>query len=162
MKSLTLKNDVFIVLYNVRSVQNVASIFRTVDCLGIPNIFLVGYTPTPVDRFGRARKDFTKVSLGAEQTVAWKQFATMSQVLRAFKEREVFTIAVEQATGSKDYKKIKPQFPVAFIFGNEVEGIPEKILTQCDVVAEIPMHGKKESLNVSVAAGIALAQMLNR
>lgn len=161
MKSLAARNEVFIVLHNIRSVYNVASIFRTADCLGVGNVLLAGYTPAPVDRFGRPRKDFAKTALGAEKTVSWKHFPTVFQALRFLRQRGAFVIAVEQAPGSKDYKKIKPRFPVAFIFGNEVEGISSKVFEQCDEVAEIPMHGKKESLNVSVAVGISVARILN-
>ncbi|MDO8482511.1 MAG: TrmH family RNA methyltransferase [bacterium] len=156
------KEDVFVVLHNIRSIHNVGSIFRTADCLGVSEIILVGYTPTPNDRFGRPRKDFSKVSLGAETTIPWRHFPKISEAIKFLKERQVYVIAVEQALDAIDYKKIKPKFPVAFILGNEVSGIPPTILSHCDVVAEIGMRGSKESLNVSVAAGIALARMLGR
>ncbi len=162
MKSSVAKNKVFIVLLNIRSVYNVASIFRTADCLGVGNIILVGYTPAPIDRFGRPREDFAKTALGAEKTVTWQHFPTMRQALHSLKKNKIATVAIEQAADSKDYRKIKPRYPVAFIFGNEVKGIPVKILKQCDVIAEIAMHGEKESLNVSVAAGIVIARILNR
>ena len=162
MKSSKNKSHVFVVLYNVRSIHNVGSIFRTADCLGVSEIILVGYTPTPIDHFGRLRKDFSKVSLGAETNVSWRYFPKISEALKFLKERGVYIIAIEQAPNSVDYKKVKPIFPNAFIFGNEVGGIPSKILSYCDAVAEIAMHGKKESLNVSVAAGIVLARMLNK
>ena len=155
------KSKVFIVLHNIRSVYNVGSIFRTADCLGITDILLVGVTPTPVDRFWRARKDFAKVSLGAERTICWKYFRQWCQALKFLKSQGAQLIAIEQAPLALDYRKVKPRYPTAFIFGNEVRGIPARILKQCDIVAEIPMRGCKESLNVSVAAGIALARMLN-
>ena len=153
---------VYIVLLDVRSVYNVASIFRTANCLGVSNIILAGYTPTPRDRFGRLRKDFSKVALGAEATLAWQHFPKISDALSYLEKEKVFLVAVEQAPHSTDYKKVKPQFPCAFIFGNEVEGVPPDILKAADSIAEIPMHGAKESLNVSVAVGIAVARMLNR
>ena len=162
MKLPTTKREVFIVLYNVRSVYNVASIFRTADCFGVPNILLVGYTPTPLDRFGRARKDFIKVSLGAEQTVVWKHFPRISEAFRFLESQKVFTVAFELSPEARDYREIKPPFPVAFIFGNEVDGLPEKVLAKCNAVAEIPMRGLKESLNVSVAVGIGVARILGR
>ena len=152
----------YVVLLNIRSIHNVGSIFRTADCLGVSDILLVGYTPAPVDKFGRMRKDFGKVSLGAEKTISWKQFPKISQAFKLLRSEGVQIIAVEQAPDAKDYRKIKPHHPAAFIFGTEVSGIPKRILKQCDVVAEIPMRGEKESLNVSVAAGIALARMLGR
>jgi tRNA G18 (ribose-2'-O)-methylase SpoU len=158
---LTQKKEVFIVLPDIRSVYNVGSIFRTADCFGVTNIILVGYTPTPKDRFGRARKDFSKVALGAEDVVAWQYFPKISQAMKFLKDKKTFVIGVEQSEESTDYKKIKPKFPVAFIFGNEVEGVKSDLLKQCDIVAEIPMYGAKESLNVSVAVGVALSRVLN-
>ncbi|MES2087967.1 MAG: TrmH family RNA methyltransferase [Patescibacteria group bacterium] len=155
------KQRVYLVLDNIRSVHNVGSIFRTADCLGVSKIFLVGVTPTPKDRFDRVRKDFAKVSLGAENLVAWEHVSDLSKLLSKFKKQNVSVVAVEQASNSKDYRKIEISYPVAFIFGNEVEGVSEKILKRSDIIAEIPMKGSKESLNVSVAVGIALAQFLD-
>lgn len=154
------KNSTYIVLDNVRSVYNVGSIFRTADCLGVSNIILCGYTPEPVDRFGRLRKDFAKVALGAEKTVIWQHFATIYQVLNFLKKQKVRIIGVEISDNSKDYRKVAIHSPVAFVFGNEVDGISKAVLKKCDLVAEIPMRGEKESLNVSVAVGIAVAGML--
>lgn len=162
MKSTSKQKDIFVVLHDIRSIHNVGSIFRTADCLGVSEIILVGYTPTPNDRFGRPRKDFSKVSLGAEKTICWRHFPKIYEALKFLKERGVYVIAVEQAPDSVDYRKIKPKFPVAFVFGNEVDGISPAVLSRCDVVTEIIMRGSKESLNVSVAAGIALARMLGR
>ncbi|MSR78982.1 MAG: TrmH family RNA methyltransferase [Candidatus Taylorbacteria bacterium] len=147
----------YAVLYNIRSVHNVGSIFRTADCFGVSEVILVGYTPAPIDRFGRILKAFGKVSLGAEVSVSWRQFGKISEALSYLREQRVFVVAVEQDEKSKDYRRLKLKQSVAYIFGNEVGGIPKKIVSECDVVVEIPMHGKKESLNVSVTAGIILA-----
>jgi len=149
-------------LHNIRSIHNVGSIFRTADCLGVSNIILVGFTPTPLDRFGRVRKDFAKVSLGAEKTISWRHFKTAPQAFSFLKKRGVQIIAVEQDALAVDYKKIKPRYPTAFIFGNEVLGIPKALLKQCDKICEIGVVGSKESLNVSVAVGIVLARILKR
>jgi 23S rRNA (guanosine2251-2'-O)-methyltransferase len=151
-----------LILLNIRSAQNVGSLFRTADAAGILKIYLVGYTPDPVDRFNRPRADVAKAALGAEKTVPWEHIATILPLLKKLKKKGVQTIAIEQSESSVDYKKIKPQFPAAFILGNEVEGIPVNVLKNVDSVAEIPMAGEKESLNVSVAGGIALFRMLNR
>jgi len=161
MKS-SARKEVFVVLHNIRSVHNVGSIFRTAECLGVTNIILTGYTPAPVDRFGRLRKDFAKVALGAEASVSWKSLPKFSEALKFLRDRKVFIVAIEQSPESEDYKKIKPNYPVAFLLGNEVAGIRESILKKSDVIAEIPMFGEKESLNVTVAAGIALSRILNR
>ena len=156
------KKEVYIVLCNIRSIHNVASIFRTADCLGVSRLILAGYTPAPLDRFGRLRKEFSKVALGAEKSVRWQQFQKISEALSFLEKNKVYKVAVEQALNSIDYKKVKPAFPMAFIFGNEVDGISPSCLAKCDVVAEIPMLGRKESLNVSVAVGIAVARILKR
>lgn len=152
----------FLILLNIRSAQNVGSLFRTADAVGISKIYLVGYTPDPVDKFGRARGDVAKAALGAEQTIVWEHVKTIAPLLKKLKKEGIQIIAIEQSKNSVDYKKIKPQKSVAFILGNEVDGIPESVLKQVDIVAEIGMAGKKESLNVSVAGGIALFRILNK
>ena len=150
-----------IVLDNIRSVHNVGSIFRTADAAGVRMIYLCGFTPQPIDRFGRARADFAKVSLGAEKTVKWKHFENITDVLKKLKEKDFTIIAIEQAENSVDYKKVKVSEKTAFVFGNEPSGISKEVLDKCDVVVEISMKGEKESLNVSVSAGIALFRILN-
>jgi tRNA G18 (ribose-2'-O)-methylase SpoU len=155
------KKKVFLILDNIRSVQNTGAIFRTADAAGISKIYLCGYTPAPIDRFGRKRKDFIKTSLGAEKTVNWEKCESIEVLLEKLKNENVFLAAIEQSENSLDYKKFEAKFPIAFIFGNEVSGISENILKKCDVVLEIPMMGKKESLNISVSLGIAIFRILN-
>lgn len=155
------KPEIYLLLHDIRSVHNVASVFRTADCLGATKIFLTGYTPAPIDRFARVRKDFAKVSLGAEKSVAWEYFPTTESLLKILKKQKVSIIAFEQSPKSVDYRKIKISKPTALIFGNEVLGVPEKILKECDVIAEIPMRGEKESLNVSVTVGIGLSRLID-
>lgn len=144
-----------VILDNIRSVYNVGSIFRTSDALGVDKIFLCGYTPTPTDRFGRARKDLAKVALGAEKDIAWEYFSKTAEIIKKLKKEGFTIIAVEQDKKSLDFKKVKAKYPLAIVMGNEVAGIDKKTLTLCDVIAEIPMVGNKESLNVSVSFGIA-------
>lgn len=151
---------IYIILHNLRSAYNVGSIFRTADAAGVSKIYLAGYTPAPVDRFGRVRKDFVKVSLGAEKTVAWERVASASALIRKLQKKGARVIAVEQSRGAVDYRKIKARGKTAFLFGNEVRGVPPALLKLCDLVAEIPMRGKKESLNVAVAVGIVLFSTL--
>ncbi|MSU56513.1 MAG: TrmH family RNA methyltransferase [Candidatus Taylorbacteria bacterium] len=153
---------VYLILHNIRSVYNVGAIFRTADAICISKIYLTGYTPAPLDRFGRERKDIAKVSLGAEKTVVWEARKSLPALLRKLRKEGVAIIAVEQDAHSVDYKKIKIRKPTAFIFGNEVGGISKNILTLSDTIAEIPMRGEKESLNVSVSAGIVLFRLLDR
>jgi len=148
--------DTRLLLHNIRSVHNVGAIFRTADALGINTIYLSGYTPGPLDRFGAPRKDFAKCSLGAEKAVSSKQIENQIELIRDLKNKGFSIIAVEQSPNSIDYKKYEPGEKVAVIFGSETEGISKDILEMCDVVAEIEMRGQKESLNVSVSAGIVL------
>ncbi|MDD5318840.1 MAG: TrmH family RNA methyltransferase [Candidatus Pacebacteria bacterium] len=159
---------VFLILHNIRSTHNVGSIFRTADAAGVSKIFLTGYTPTPVDKFGRERKDIAKTALGAEKNIPWVYAKTPTSLIKNLKKERVKLIAIEQHVRAVDYKKVKltenkkgERRGTAFLVGNEVKGMSKQLLAQCDVVAEIPMKGKKESLNVSVSFGIALFRILN-
>lgn len=149
-----------LVLHNIRSVENVGAMFRTADAVGINKIYLTGHTPAPVDRFGRKRKDLAKSALGAEEFVKWEQKKSILPLLAKLKMDGFQIVAIEQAKNSVDYKKVKLKNKNTFIVGAEVTGIPKSILQKCDVIAEIPMQGKKESLNVSVSLGVALFQIL--
>lgn len=151
-----------LILCDIRSAQNVGSLFRTSDAVGVGEIYLVGITPTPLDKFGRPVGAIAKTALGAENTISWKHVATITPLLTRLKKEGYTTIAIEQSDVSIDYKKVIITGPTAFVLGNEVEGIPRKVLETINIVAEIPMNGEKESLNVSVAGGIALFRMLNR
>ena len=159
-KNKDLHETKVVVLDNIRSIHNVGSIFRTSDALGVDKIYLCGCTPTPIDRFGRARQDLAKVALGAEKDIAWEYFVDTKKILKKLKKDGFQIIAVEQDKKSVDFKKIKIKYPVAIVMGNEVDGIDKKTLALCDVIAEIPMVGKKESLNVSVSFGIAAYSLL--
>ena len=128
---------------------------------GIKKIYLVSYTPSPIDRFGRTKENLKKVSLGAEKNILWETVPSANALIKRLKKDGFLIVSIEQAKNSKDYKKIAIKDRTAFILGNEVEGIPQAILKKSDVVAEIPIVGKKESLNVSVVAGIALFRILN-
>ncbi len=156
-----MKREIAVLLHNIRSTHNVGSIFRTSDALGITKIYLSGFSPTPVDKFGKPRKDITKVALGGEKNISWEYSKNPEKIIKKLKKSNYQIIGLEQTKNSQDYKKVKIESPALFIVGNEVEGIERKILSLCDVVVEIPMKGKKESLNVSVAFGVALFRMLN-
>ena len=161
------------ILHDIRSVVNVGAIFRTCDAAGISKIYLTGITPTPLDRFGRARKDMAKTALGAEKKVAWEFVPEIGSVLEKLKKENYNIIAIEQSPASVDYKKVreliategeveeKNEEKIAFLVGNEVGGVPAQILDLCNLVTEIPMKGQKESLNVSTAFGIAVFRILN-
>ncbi len=150
-----MKKAVVLVLHDVRSSHNVGSAFRTADGAGVTKIYLTGYTPAPVDRFGREVSEIAKTALGAEKTLVWEK-KEISECLTKLKEEGFQVIALEQHLNSVDYKSVKPKYPVTFVFGNEVDGLNQDILKMCDVIAEIPMKGGKESLNVSVAFGIGV------
>lgn len=142
--------------HNVRSTYNVGALFRTGDGAGVSTIYLSGYTPTPLDHFGRERKDISKTALGAEKTVAWEYIKNPRTLARRLKAEGWEIVGVEQDERSVDYRSFAPAALSLFIFGNEVRGISPALRTECDRLIEIPMHGAKESLNVSVAAGIIL------
>ena len=147
---------IYLILDNIRSVHNVGSIFRTAETIGVTKIYCVGATPTPIDRFNRKRKDFAKVALGAEDLVPWEYSDQPIALAERLKKEGFQIIAVEQTASSIDYRKVKVNRKTAVVFGNEVEGVSEPLLKLADMVAEISLKGKKESLNVSVAAGISL------
>ena len=149
-----------LILHNIRSVENVGAMFRTADAAGVNKIYLSGYTPTPLDRFGRKRKDLAKSALGAEEFVVWEYRKNILPLLSKLKKEDFQIVGIEQDKKSIDYKKVKLKDDNAFIVGAEVTGIPKNILQKCDIIAEIPMHGKKESLNVSVALGVALFRIM--
>ena len=148
-----------VILDNIRSIHNVGSIFRTSDALGVDKIYLCGCTPTPKDRFGRERQDLAKVALGAEKDIDWEYIKETKEIVKTLKKEKYQIIAVEQSKNSVDYKNVKIKYPTALIMGNEVGGIEKEILKLVDFIAEIPMSGKKESLNVSVSFGIAGYQL---
>ena len=151
---------VYVILHNLRSVHNVGVIFRTGDAVGISKIFTTGYTPTLLDRFGRERKDFVKTALGSEKSVIHEHVSDIAELLQKLRAENVFLVAVEQSKKSIHYKEVHMQYPCAFIFGNEVEGIEKEVLASCDMTIELPMAGMKESLNVSVAVGVILFHFL--
>jgi len=147
--------EVSLILHDIRSVHNVGSIFRTADGAGASKIYLSGYTPGPIDRFGRKVSAFSKVSLGAEDSVPWEK-RDIQELIQELKQSGVQIIALEQSENSVPLLEFDPPERVALIVGNEVDGVPGEVLALCDAVVEIPMRGEKESLNVSVATGIAL------
>jgi tRNA G18 (ribose-2'-O)-methylase SpoU len=149
-----------LILPDIRSAINVGAIFRTADAVGISKIYLTGYTPRPTDTFGRIQKDIAKSALGAETWISWEYKKTLTPLLRFLKKEGYAIVALEQDKRAIDYKKYKAPKKLAFVVGPEVEGLSKKVLDECDTIVEIPMHGKKESLNVSVACGIALFRIL--
>jgi len=149
------------ILDNLRSVHNVGSIFRTADAAGVEKIYLCGITPEPTDRFGRPLGQFVKVSLGAEKSVKWEKVKSTNKLTDRLKKEGYKIWVVEQSKKSVLYNKLKVnKLKVALVFGNEIKGVSSAILKQADKILEIPMAGKKESLNVSVAFGIVVFGLL--
>ena len=150
------------ILDNLRSVYNVGSIFRTANAAGIEKIILCGTTPTPLDKKGVRRSDFAKVALGAEDTLQWEYKEDTKDTLQELKKSGFYTIAFEQDAKSIDYKNVSVEGRenIVFIIGQEVTGISRDVLDECDVIAEIPMLGTKESLNVTIAFGIGVYRVL--
>ncbi len=145
------------ILANIRSLQNVGSIFRTADAAGISTLYLAGITPSPVDQFGQLRPQLSKVSLGAEKSVAWEKVSTTARVIDRLKKGGYKIWAIEQSARSAPYNRVKignSTMKIALVVGNEVKGLSPAILKKCDKILEIPMRGMKESLNVAVAFGI--------
>jgi tRNA G18 (ribose-2'-O)-methylase SpoU len=146
--------EFFVIAHNIRSLYNVGSIFRTADAFGVSKIFLTGYTGTPANPVHKSK--IGKAALGAEDWVAWEYFKSPQAVIRVLKRQKVGIVGLENNVGNaKLIGKFKPKFPLALLLGEEVGGINKSLLKLCDRVVEIPMLGKKESLNVSVAFGIA-------
>ena len=151
-----------LILHDIRSAQNVGSLFRTADALGISKIYLSSITPTPIDRFGRARSDVAKTALGSQIFMSWEVYTDITSLINKYKSLDYTIIAIEQSDSSVDYKSISKKDKMLFVLGNEVGGLTKEVLDKVDIVAEIPMAGKKESLNVSVAGGVALFRILDK
>ena len=151
------KTPVVVVLDNIRSMHNVGSVFRTADAFLLQGVFLCGYTPQPPHR------DIHKTALGATETVAWQYFPTTAGAVRWLKEEGFAVFAVEQTEGSvplQEFAAAQHSGKLAVVFGNEVTGVGEEALALCDGSIEIPQWGMKHSLNISIAAGIVLWELV--
>ena len=151
------KHKIIVLLDNIRSAYNVGSIFRTADAFLIEAIFICGYTPPPTHR------SVHKTALGAVETVDWLQFAKIEDAIYQLKENDYKVYAIEQAEQSIELDKFQSSLnkKTAVIFGNEVVGVQNEAMQICDGCIEIPQHGMKHSLNVSVAAGIVLWKLVS-
>ncbi|OGY38666.1 MAG: hypothetical protein A2391_00025 [Candidatus Brennerbacteria bacterium RIFOXYB1_FULL_41_13] len=149
-----------VILDNLRSAHNVGSIFRTADALGCEKIYLCGTTPTPsgasLSVTLKAGRELVKTALGAEKNIPWEYKKRISDPLKFLKKQNFQIIALEQDKNAIDIRrlKVKASGKIALVLGYEVKGVSKSVLKQCDKITEIPMFGKKESLNVAVAFGI--------
>lgn len=154
----THKKPIVIVLDNVRSLNNVGSIFRTADAFLIESIYLCGITGCPPHR------DIQKTALGATETVSWRYMETTQHAINTLREKSYAIKAIEQADKATMLNEFNCEAneKLALIFGNEISGVDETIIAQCDEVIEIPQHGTKHSFNISVSVGIVLWELLRK
>lgn len=157
--------ELVLIAHNLRSTHNVGSLLRTADGLGVHKVLLTGYTPYPAlpaddprlpHIAAKLNRQIHKTALGAEQTVDWRYSENVTTVIGQLKHAGYSVAALEQAPGSIALPDFQSPSKLALIVGREVEGIEPEILHACDITLEIPMYGKKESFNVSVASAIAL------
>lgn len=146
------KSPITLILDNVRSLNNIGSVFRTADAFQVQKIYLCGITATP------PHKDIRKTALGATDSVDWEYRKDTLELVEELKNNGIMTIAVEQAEDAimlNDFSASSDQ-PLALIFGNEVKGVSQAVVSACDTVLEIPQFGTKHSLNISVSAGVVV------
>jgi tRNA G18 (ribose-2'-O)-methylase SpoU len=155
------KLPVFVLLNSIRSSYNVGSIFRTSDAAMIEKLFLCGYTPHPPNPdLPGGKKEIHKTSLGSTESVNWEYNKDPLEVVRNLKEIGIQICALELTSTSKPYFQLsKENFPLCLLVGNEISGVSQELLDECDFAIEIPQHGIKQSLNVAVAYGIAIFEL---
>ena len=161
-----MKKKFYLILHNIRSAHNVGAIFRTADGAGVDHIYFTGYTPTPPDGtevyVTKPQRGIIKTSLGAIDYVSWDRYEKIEDLVTKLKKEDVEIVALEQGVVSVDYKKVESDKSIALVLGNEPVGIDEQTLSLCDTMIDIPMRGDKKSLNVSVAAGIAMYELIDK
>jgi tRNA G18 (ribose-2'-O)-methylase SpoU len=151
------KHKIIVILDNIRSTYNVGSIFRTCDSSRIEELLLCGYTPHP------PKKELEKTALGALNTVKWQYFKSTNEAIEYAKSKNYKVFAVELTDKKRIYTDInQDEFPLAVVLGNELSGIADNVIDNCDDSMEIPMYGIKHSLNVSVATGIILYELCRK
>jgi len=155
------KLPVTVLLSSIRSNYNVGSIFRTSDGAMIQKLYLCGYTPHPPDpALPGGKKEIHKTALGATESVSWEYSKDPIEVIRNLKSSGIKICALELTSERKPYYSItKKDFPLCLVVGNEISGVSQEILDECDFSIEIPQYGVKQSLNVAVAYGIAIFQL---
>lgn len=150
------RNEIYVLLDNVRSLYNVGAIFRTSDAVLLKKLFLCGITGSP------PRKEISKTALGAEEVVPWEYNDDATEILQDLKDKGVNIVAVELARGSIPYMEADYSFPVCFVFGHEVEGVSDEVMALVDSAISVPMLGRANSLNVSTCCGIILYDALSK
>lgn len=157
-------NKIFLIAHNLRSAHNVGSLLRTADAMAVDTVYLTGYTPYPKAKNDtrlphlstKIDKNIAKTALGAEKSINWEHSEDISSVINNLKHQKVRIIALEQNSKATSLPDFVVENSVAIVVGREVEGIENEVLAMSDSIAEIPMLGDKESLNVAQAAAMAL------
>ncbi|MBP9850220.1 MAG: RNA methyltransferase [Candidatus Peribacteraceae bacterium] len=144
-----MSKDIVVIAHNIRSLWNIGAVFRSADAFNVSHIHLTGYTATP------PRKEIGKTALGAEATVPWSQENDPINVITQRKNEGYTIVSLELKEGSTPLMDFRPEKPVCIILGHEILGVPPELMKLSDATVQIPMLGTKNSLNVSVAAGIA-------
>ncbi|MBP7114650.1 MAG: RNA methyltransferase [Candidatus Peribacteraceae bacterium] len=144
-----MSKDIVVIAHNIRSLWNIGAVFRSADAFNVSHIHLTGYTATP------PRKEIGKTALGAEATVPWSQENDPINIITQRKKEGYTIVSLELGEGSTPLMDFRPEKPVCIILGHEILGVPPELMKLSDATVQIPMLGTKNSLNVSVAAGIA-------
>jgi tRNA G18 (ribose-2'-O)-methylase SpoU len=144
-----------LIVPNIRSAHNVGAMFRIADAFAVEKIYLCGYTPNP------PKRKISKVALGAEEWIDWEQIDNTSRLIKELKQNDFEVVGLEKNESSQTITDTSFSDKMALIVGQEVSGLDQELLDECDKIIHIPMHGNKESLNVSVATGIALNSIVN-
>jgi 23S rRNA (guanosine2251-2'-O)-methyltransferase len=152
------KSPFILVLDNVRSLNNVGSVFRTADAFIVEAVWLCGITATPPHR------EIHKTALGATESVAWRYFGTTVEAVKELREKGYVIVSVEQAEGAVSLDSYTPAEgrKYALVFGHEIKGVSEEVVGMSDVCIEIPQYGTKHSFNVAVSAGIVLWELTSK
>jgi tRNA G18 (ribose-2'-O)-methylase SpoU len=145
-----------VLLDNIRSLHNVGAIFRTSDAVHLEHIYLCGITGKP------PRDEIRKTSLGAEESVPWTFVKDAQEVIRTLRQQHYQIVSLEHTDNSYDYRQAPYRFPLCLIVGHEYLGVQDHLVESSDIAVEIPMHGLKQSLNVSVAFGVMAFELLNK
>lgn len=152
------KNQVIAILDNVRSLNNIGSVFRTADAFAIEAVYLCGITAQPPHR------EINKTALGATESVAWKYFEKTKDAVKKLQENGWKVYSIEQAENSimLNNFRLEPDEKVALVFGHEVKGVDQEVINLSNGVIEIPQKGTKHSLNISVSAGVVIWELVNK
>lgn len=149
------KLPIVVIAEDIRSLHNVGSIFRTSDGASISKLYLTGYTPTP------PRPEIEKAALGSTESVEWEYVFDSAELVHNLKIQGYTIVALEQTDKSVSYREAEFSFPICLVIGNEKEGVSQKVIDLADMVVDLPMLGSKQSLNVSVAYGIMIYQLID-